>query len=144
MLDDARLKNFKELKEKIQKFTQTEKSLLERYDINYTGMLIYSEDEIDAEFCKVNIRESDVVVALEPNLVFIIYSVVDGQDAVKAAQHILYNYQKKYAQQDFYVVLSSQDQKISATELEGRLVQLLHFAIQEKVTNSIVTFPDMY
>ena len=139
MLDDDRLENFKELKEKIQKFTQREKSLLERYDINYTGMLIYSEDEIDVEFCQEHIRESDFVVALEPNLVFIIYSVVDGEGAVKAAQHILHNYQKKYTQDDLYVVLSSQDQKISVTELEGQLVQLLHYVIQGKIPNTIIT-----
>lgn len=143
MIDDIKLKKINELKEKISSFTHKEKSLLERYEINYTGMLIYSDNIVDTDFCHTHIRESDIAIALTPNLAFIIYSVVDGQDAMKAAQHILHNYQKKYPKQDIFIVLSSQDQKISTVELEERLVQLLQFAIEKKITNNIVTFSDI-
>ena len=143
MLDNTGLNIFNELKNKIQNFTKTEKSLLERYNINYTGMLIYSEEKIDIEFCKEHIRDSDDIVALEPNLVFIIYNFVDGQHSEKAAQNILYDYQKRHPQQNIYVVISSQDQKITVTELEGRLVQILDFAIHGKITNRIVTYYDI-
>jgi len=143
MLDDTQLKIFKELKEKINHFTHREKSLLERYKINYSGMLIYSNTPVDIEFCQKYIRESDVAIALTPNLTFIVYSVVDGQDALKAAELILHSYHDKYPAQDTYSVLSSQDQNISAAKLGDRLVQLLHFAIDQKVTNQIVTLSDM-
>ena len=143
MLDDTQLKIFKELKDKINHFTHREKSLLERYKINYSGMLIYSNTTVDIEFCQKHIRESDVAIDLTPNLTFIVYSVVDGQDALKAAELILHSYHEKYPTQDTYSVLSSQDQNISAAKLGDRLVQLLHFAIDQKVTNQIVTLSDM-
>lgn len=143
MHNDTELKKFRELKEKINQFTHREKSLLERYEINYSGMLIYSATDVDIDFCQNHIRESDVAIALTPNLTFIVYSVVGGQDAMKAADHILHSYHEKYPYQKTYSVLSSQDQKISAAQLGDRLIQLLQFAIDQKVTNHIVTLSDL-
>lgn len=143
MSNDTKLKKLKKLKEKINQFTHREKSLLDRYKINYSGMLIYSDNIVDTNFCQKHIRDSDLAIALTPNLAFIVYTVVDGQDAMKAAQIIMHNYHKKYPDQETFTVLSSQDQNISAAELGERLIQLLQFAIEQKITDHIVTLSDM-
>ena len=143
MIDDIKLEKVNELKEKISSFIHKEKSFLERYEINYTGMLIYSDNIVDTDFCHEHMRESDIAIALTPNLASIIYNVIEGQDAMTAAQHILHNYQIKHPKQDIFIVISTQDQKISTVELEERLVQLLQFAIEKKITNNIVTFSDI-
>ena len=143
MRTDIKLHKINELKEQINQFTHKEKSLLERYEINYSGMLIYSDKGIDINFTKSHIRDSDAAVALTPNLMFIVYSVVDGQHALQAGQNILDSYHKQYPAHSAYAVLTSQDQSISATELGSRLIQLLQFAMEQNITNTIVTYSDM-
>ncbi|GEM_PF-4059277 len=131
------------IERKIKEITVFERELKERYDINYSGLLLYSEEVIDISICRGVVRESDIIRTLAPNLLLVIYRVVNDQGAMKATENLLCAYQGIHPPQKMYVALSSQDEELSLMGMEHRLIQLLCYAINENRWNHIFTLYDM-
>lgn len=131
------------IKNRILHLTDTKIYLFERYGINFTGVLVYSRETVDAGFCQSNIRKSDSCTVFDTNLLFITYDVVDIEDSIKAAQNLLYDYQEKYQHQELFIVVTPVYQEDTAMDMGSSLVRLLDYAIKESLSNKVICMPDM-
>ena len=110
----------------------------ERYSVDSSLALLYSDEEINYDACSCHIRQSDSLIQLNPNLIGIVFDNVSLAHGIKASENLLMSYRKFNMNQNlFFAVTSVADQESSLDKGE-ELMLLLRYAIKNKLKNEIV------
>ncbi len=109
----------------------------ERYGIEFSALLIYSDEPIEISICRDKIRQSDQIYKIEENLHLVVYDVIDPVNAMKAAQHLLFHYHKYYLRQDVCIALATAGKDDTASDIASRLFTILEYALKRSCSNSV-------
>lgn len=110
----------------------------ERYGIEFSALLIYSDEPIEISICRDKIRQSDKIYKVEENLHLVVYDVIDPENTMKAAQHLLLHYQKYYLKQDVCIALAAAAKDDTASDMSSRLFTILEYALKTSCSNSVI------
>lgn len=135
--------SFQEYKEKILELIEKKIYSFERYGIEFSTLLIYSDSPIDKKICNTYIRQSDTVYMLEENFVLVVYDVIDPENSIKAAQNFLHKYQNYKLKQTMYLAVATAEQEETAIDMASRLFIILEYAIRENLANSVIDINQM-
>lgn len=144
MFNEEKLrKGYSEYKERILQLVEKKIYAYERYGIEFSSLLIYSDEPIELPSCKRKIRKSDQVFRLEENLYLVVYDVISPEDSMKAAQNLLLYYQQQHLKQDLCLAIAPAEQEDTAIDMASRLFIILEYALKESCTNSVVDITQM-
>jgi len=144
MLDKQRLSvEFPKYKAMILKFVENKIYAYERYGIEFSSLLLYSDRSITQDVCRDKIRKSDQIHQLEENLYLVIYDVISPENSFTAAQHLLHHYQKYYLRQEISIALATAGQDDTAIDMASRLILILEHALKESITNTVYDITQM-
>lgn len=110
----------------------------ERYAIDATVALMYSDEEIDYDACSCHIRQSDMLMKLDKNLIAIVFDNVSLDHGIKAGGNLLMNYKKFSMNQNIFCAVTSMAKKENSLDKGEELFLLLRYAIKNKLKNEIV------
>lgn len=144
MIEYSRIKeNFQVYKDRIIEITKKKIYAYDRYGIEFSALMIYSDEPIEIDVCKINTRQSDHIFALEENLYVVIYDVIKPENAIKAAQNILHAYHQNNVKQDLFVVIAQAEEDSTAYELVNCLFTMLEYAVKENHPNTVIDAQQM-
>lgn len=144
MVDQTRLsEEFPKYKEMIFGHVENKIYAYERYGIEFSSLLIYSDRAITQDVCRDKIRKSDQIHRLEENLYLVIYDVITPENSFTAAQHLLHHYQTYYLRQEVSIALATAGQDDTAIDMASRLIIILEYALKESHTNMVFDITQM-
>lgn len=135
---------FDSLKEKILDLLIEHTYRFERYDQEYSAMLVYSDTaKLCAEECGKYVRKSDHVYRLYDNMILVMFDMTNAESSFKAAQNFQFEFMKRDLHQDLYFSLAPIHQVDTAIDIGSRLLILMDYAISEGLVNIIIDMDTM-
>lgn len=110
----------------------------ERYAIDSSIALMYSDEAISYEACSCHIRQSDMMIKLEENLIGIVFDNVSLEHGIKAGENLIMTYKKYNMHQNIFFAVTSAAKKESSLDKGEELLLILRYAIKNKLNKEVV------
>jgi hypothetical protein len=113
----------------------------ERYGAHFSLVVVSSEDnfEIDVETLKKELRETDKVISLCPDLLYVVFDEAKNHSYLKAAENLNKTLQKIHFQKVFFLsTADSEEFDKNYLDMTNKLFERLEYAIKHKLHNTIV------
>jgi len=130
--------NVKKSKEALLDFIAPALYRYERYSTDSSIAVVYSDEEINYDACSCHIRQSDLMMKLNKNLVLVIFDNVSLEHGIKAGENLLMNYTKFNINQNLYFAVTSAAIKESSLDKGEELFLILRHAINKNLKNEVV------
>ena len=101
---------------------------VQRYKLNATFALLYFEGDLTKQQIQNGIRESDTVLVLNTNYIFITFHFTDESDAIKAGENLLLSIDKILHNTSSYIAIDRIDSIESPKSTLNRLYQIIQEA----------------
>jgi len=105
----------------------------ERYDINFSVAIFYSESTLDPKVFEMHIRQSDRLIKIQDNLFCVVLDVTSHEEGLKASENIFASYEAGHFSQKLYVSLVNAKEFSTTDALKAKLFALLDTAIKEDI-----------
>jgi len=136
--------HFDHYRERVLELLGDEHYRYERYGVKFGTMLVYANEAIAfVETCRLLMRRTDKLHALEENVFLAVFEHVDSAGTLKAAQNLLHAYLNNHVQEVLYCGVASIEQNETATDIASRLFLIVEFALKRSLTNGIVDMNQM-
>lgn len=127
----------KQLENKIDGILQEAIYELHRYEKKCTLALLFSHDMINTELIKELARQSDIVIPIDDNAAFIIFTYTPEEGGLKAAEKILMGLNPNF-KTDIYGGVVECTPESSGSILVRNLFNIVEFAIDNGHENEIL------
>jgi len=108
-----------------------------RYNTNFSTVLLYSNTVIDEALIKMHIRQSDKLVKLQDNFFYIVFDMTSQEKGLKAVENLLSLHESKYFSHKLYISFVNTEDYTDVETMKSHLFSLLNYAIKENNYNQI-------
>ena len=110
-----------------------------RYKVDYTIALYISVEELDADFVKRYVRDTDTVIVLENNFIAVIFDFASVEAGFKAAENLLAYMEPKLSTDEIYVSVVNSHDRLDEREHVRKALDLLI----ESIDNGYRDIPEL-
>ena len=113
----------------------------ERYCAHFSLVTVCSEDklEIDVDALKTELRETDKVIPLCSNLLYVVFDESKNHSYLKAAENLNKTLQKIHFQKKFFLsTADSEEFDKNYLDMTNKLFERLEYAINHNLHNTVV------
>ena len=110
-----------------------------RYDVDYTVALFLSDEPLDEEFIRGNIRDTDRVFSCDENCIGVIYDFANEETGLKAAENLLMYIEPHLKSDTIYISVVNSHCAMDESEHARRTLDLLI----ENIKNGFKDIPEL-
>ncbi|PHR54174.1 MAG: hypothetical protein COA44_14095 [Arcobacter sp.] len=108
-----------------------------RYNFDFTIVLLYSNTPLDSMFLQNHIRKSDKLVNLQNNLFCLVLDMTSQEQGLKAIENLISLYEIKHFSQKLYISFANTQDYSDAQSIKSHLFSFLNYAVKENNYNQI-------
>ncbi len=133
------LENFNRYKEVIVAHLQEYDYKKERYKVDFTLALFLAKEKIDTPALRKYIRYTDKLIALDTNLLAVVFDFTNEEKGLKAAENVLSIIEPSLSSYEIYISVVNSRESLDDGELARKALNLLI----ENIENGFKDIPEV-